>query len=99
VVVWAVEGLRSALDSGQVADGRRIGATGAFDPVFDGRRLTFARSGETFTDDGTGSTWNVLGEAVAGPLAGARLSPVEHVDTFWFAWAAFHPDTRIATDS
>jgi hypothetical protein len=37
----------------------------------------------------------VLGEAVAGPLAGFQLTPVDHVDTFWFAWAAFHPTTRI----
>ena len=44
----------------------------------------------------TGSRWNVLGQAVDGPLAGARLAPVEHLDTFWFAWAAFHPSTRIA---
>jgi hypothetical protein len=33
--------------------------------------------------------------AVDGPLAGAQLRRVEHLDTFWFAWAAFHPDTRL----
>lgn len=96
VVVWSVEGLRSALDTREITRGRTIGATGAFDPVLDGRRLSFTRtpSGE-FTDAETGSTWNVLGQAVNGPLTGARLDPVEHVDTFWFAWAAFHPGTRI----
>jgi hypothetical protein len=96
-VVWAVAGLRSALDTGRIAEGRQVGATGAFDPVLDGRPLSFTRGGPaTFTDTETGSTWNVLGEAVDGPLAGARLRPVDHVDTFWFAWAAFHPDTRLA---
>ncbi len=96
VVVWSVAGLRSALDTDQIAEGRAVGATGAFDPVLDGRRLRFTRTGDDrFTDAETGSTWNVLGQAVGGPLAGARLDPVEHVDTFWFAWAAFHPDTRI----
>ena len=49
-----------------------------------------------FRDHATGSTWDVLGNATAGPLAGARLTPVEHVDTFWFAWAAFLPETRVA---
>jgi len=97
VVVWSVAGLRSALDTSQIAEGRTIGATGAFDPVLDGRRLTFTRtSPDRFTDAETGSGWTLLGEAVDGPLAGARLDPVDHVDTFWFAWAAFHPDTRIA---
>ena len=96
VVVWAIDGLRSALDAGQIAEGRQVGATGAFDPALDGRQLSFTRDGDTFVDTPTGSTWNVLGEAVDGPLAGSRLQPVEHVDTFWFAWAAIHPDTRIA---
>lgn len=40
--------------------------------------------------------WNICGLAVSGPLAGSQFDPVDHTDTFWFAWAAFHPDTRIA---
>jgi len=95
VVVWAVEGLRSPLDDRQVEEGRPVGATGAFDPVVDGQRLRFTRQGEHFIDDATGSRWNVLGEAVDGPMAGEQLEPVDHLDTFWFAWAAFHPTTRI----
>ncbi|MDK3256728.1 DUF3179 domain-containing protein [Blastococcus capsensis] len=96
VVVWAVEGLRSPLDEQRVHQGRPVGATGAFDPVVDGNHLRFSRDGDHFVDAGTGSRWNVLGQAVDGPLAGTRLEPVEHLDTFWFAWAAFHPATRIA---
>jgi hypothetical protein len=97
VVVWSVGGLRSALDTSRITEGRTVGATGAFEPVLDGRRLHFRRDGaDRFVDTETGSTWDVLGEAVAGPLAGSRLTPVDHVDTFWFAWAAFHPSTRIA---
>ena len=38
---------------------------------------------------------DVLGRAVAGPLKGAQLTPVEHLDTFWFAWVTFHPDTEL----
>jgi hypothetical protein len=97
VIVWAVGGLRSALDTSRIAEGRTVGATGAFDPVLDGRRLAFRREGtDRFVDAETGSSWTILGEAVAGPLTGSRLTPVDHIDTFWFAWAAFHPTTRIA---
>jgi hypothetical protein len=96
VVLWAVEGLRSALDTADITEGRAISATGAFIPQADGRQLTFAAAGEeTFRDEQTGSTWDVLGRAVDGPLAGTRLEPAGHVDTFWFSWAAFHPETRV----
>ena len=50
------------------------------------------------TDAETGSTWNASGEAIAGELAGARLEPVPIIDTFWFAWAAFHPDVRLVVE-
>ena len=52
------------------------------------------RDGE-FTDAETGSAWNILGQATAGPLAGQRLTPVVHGAHFWFAWAAFRPETTI----
>jgi hypothetical protein len=96
VVVWAVEGLRSALDTADIDQGRAIAATGAFDPTVDGRRLSFTAADEqTFRDEETGSTWDVLGRAVDGPLEGSRLELAESVDTFWFSWAAFHPKTRV----
>jgi hypothetical protein len=57
--------------------------------------LTFRREGDDIVDEQTGSRWNVLGQAIAGPLAGAQLVPIVHGDHFWFAWAAFKPDTLI----
>jgi hypothetical protein len=42
-----------------------------------------------------GSTWNILGSAVAGPPAGAKLERIVHQVHFWFAWAAFKPNTLI----
>ncbi len=66
-----------------------------FEAELDGRRLSFDRVVEGFVDEQTGSLWNVLGEAVEGELAGRQLLRVAHVDTFWFAWAAFLPDTEI----
>jgi hypothetical protein len=88
-------GTASALDAGRIADGDDIGATGVFLPVVEDRALTFTANDAGFVDDQTGSTWNLLGQAVDGPLAGSRLEPVPHVDTFWFAWAAFRPDTVV----
>ncbi len=96
VVVWLEPGTASALDEFSVDGGRDVGATGVFNPVVDGRPLIFEAAEDGFRDRETGSTWDVLGNATGGPLAGSTLTPVEHVDTFWFAWAAFLPETRIA---
>jgi hypothetical protein len=95
LVVWVKPGTASALDAASLAAGRDVGATGVFVPVARGRELSFQRTGDGFVDNQTGSRWNVLGHAVAGPLTGAALEPVVHVDTFWFAWGSFLPDTRI----
>jgi hypothetical protein len=99
VIVWEKDGTASALDSAAVAGGRDVGATGAFSPYVDGRLLHFQTSGNGFIDAETESRWNILGTAVSGPLAGHSLRAVEHVDTFWFVWAAFLPSTRVVTAS
>ena len=43
----------------------------------------------------TGTRWTMEGLAVAGPLTGQRLTRARQVIAYWFAWAAFHPDTGI----
>ena len=63
----------------------------------DGRLLTFEFADGAFRDQETGSVWNLSGRAQSGPLAGAQLPPVLHGSPFWFAWAAFHPQTRLVT--
>ncbi|MEX1171661.1 MAG: DUF3179 domain-containing protein [Chloroflexota bacterium] len=98
VVVFWTPGTASALDAAAIADGRDAGATGVFLPVADGQRLTFRRDGgrdAPITDAETGSAWSITGRATSGPLAGAQLEPVVHGDHFWFAWAAFEPDTEL----
>ena len=72
-----------------------VGATGVFDPTVDGEKLTFSKEGDSIVDDQTGSTWNILGQAVDGPLSGQQLESIVHGDHFWFSWAAFKPDTLI----
>jgi hypothetical protein len=97
VTIWHRPGLASSLDAAQVADGDDVGAVGAFFPETDAGPATFARDDAgNFVDDRTGSTWNILGEAVAGAAAGERLEPVTHVDTFWFAWSTYRPSTLLA---
>lgn len=96
LTVWWTPGTNSALDSGQITDGNDIGATGVFVSVIDGQDLTFTASGNRFVDNQTGSTWNLLGRAIDGPLSGRQLKSVIHVDTFWFAWSTFQPDTELA---
>ena len=95
IVLWHRPGQRSALDDDAIGAGPDIGTVSAFDPQLDGRTLSFTPQGTGFRDGQTGSTWNVLGEATAGPLKGHRLRPVTHLDTFWFAWVAFQPGTRL----
>ena len=95
VVVFWQPGTASALDTADIASGDDVGATGVFVPVVDGQELTFAATDAGFVDDQTGSTWNLLGSAIAGPLAGEQLEAIAHVDTFWFAWGAFRPDSAV----
>ncbi len=96
LVVFWTPGTASALDTEKIPKGADVGATGVFSPVVDGEALRFTPEGDdTFVDDATGSRWNVLGTAVAGPLAGEQLEPAAHDDTFWFVQYAFRPDTRV----
>jgi hypothetical protein len=99
LAVFHTSGTSSALGAGTIAEAEDVGATGVFDPNLDGQKLTFQRDGETIVDAETGSTWNILGQAIDGPLAGEQLEPIVHGDHFWFSWAAFKPDTIIYSAS
>ncbi len=94
-VLWSA-GTASAVDAGSISEGRDVGSSVVFDRRLDGHVLTFeAKGGGRFTDRETGSEWSPVGLAERGPLKGSRLTPVAHGNHFWFAWAAFKPDTRI----
>jgi hypothetical protein len=95
LVVFHESGTSSALDTREIADGRDIGATGVFKPEVNGERLSFTVKDNRITDRNTGSTWDIFGRAIEGPLRGAQLEPVVHGDHFWFAWAAFKPETIV----
>jgi hypothetical protein len=94
VIFWKA-GQASALDEGILQDGRDVGSVGVFSSIVDGQSLRFDTVGDQFVDDETGSVWLISGEAVSGPLEGSRLERVEHLDTFWFSWSTYQPDTTL----
>jgi hypothetical protein len=63
-----------------------------YDRQVGGRTLTFRLDGAGLVDQETGTAWEpTTGEAVSGPLAGQRLSPLAAVVAFRDAWLGFHP--------
>lgn len=95
VVLWS-PGTASALDAADIARAKDVGAAAAFEATLDEQVLSFtAEAPGRYRDDQTGSLWDVFGRAVEGPLSGSSLQPVVHTTEFWFAWAAFQPETTI----
>jgi hypothetical protein len=70
-----------------------------------GRVLTFDvqgvwRRNMVMRDRETGTIWqHATGEAIAGPLAGAALTPLGGTLTVWSAWQRDYPHTHVAEDS
>jgi len=97
IVVFFQSGVASALGDYVIDNARDIGTAGMYHATVDGEVLHFSANSHdgSFTDDETGSTWNAFGEAIAGELAGSQLNWVHAFPHFWFAWAAFHPDTEV----
>ena len=84
------------MDNSTIASGRNVGSSSAFSPELGGRNLTFEPTGDgLFRDRETRSTWNLSGQATAGPVAGAQLTEIVHGNHFWFAWGVFRPETEI----
>lgn len=88
-------GAASALDAASIAGSRDVGSAAVFDANLNGRKLTFGVEGNRIVDAETGSVWSILGSALDGELAGESLTPLVHGNHFWFAWAAFKPDTLL----
>lgn len=96
VTVWWTPGQASVLGSRRVEDGRELGQAVVYVAQHDGDPLTFEPTGGgRFADHQTGSTWDLRGRAVDGPLLGAELEPVPRDDVLWFAWAVYRPLTTV----
>ncbi|MCH7739103.1 MAG: DUF3179 domain-containing protein [Chloroflexi bacterium] len=75
------------------------GASTAFFRELGDRTLTFRLDGDgVIRDEQTGSGWDRFGLATSGELEGEELVSVIHGDHFWFAWAAFKPDTALIVE-
>jgi hypothetical protein len=94
LVIWK-PGTLSALDQRKIRASRAVGAAVGFSRRLGERLLTFRVRDDRIVDRQTGTTWDVFGRAVAGPLVGERLPGIHALDSFWFDWAAFHPDTEL----
>ncbi len=94
-VIFFEQGVVSVLDHERIANSRDVGAVGVFCTELEGRRLSFGRKEGRIVDRQTGSVWNILGQAIDGPLAGKRLTGVSHGVYFAFAWLVFNPRGEI----
>ena len=73
-MVFFTKGTLSGLDGSVIAASRDVGAGVVYSRVVDGRELTFEANGDLFVDKQTGTIWNILGQAIEGPLAGQPWS-------------------------
>jgi hypothetical protein len=93
-VFWS-PGTASALDAALIADGNDVGTAVSYRRRLNDSVLTFFYDGKNIVDNETGSTWDILGNAISGELTGNHLEPVISVNHFWFSWVAFRPETRV----
>ena len=96
LVVVVDPGVSSPLDAETVDGGFDQGAAAVYVNEIAGTSLDLSRTGDGFVDAVTGVTFDVFGVAIDG--SGLELESVEHLDTFWFAIAAFEPGARIVVD-
>ena len=79
----------------------------AFSSAVNGQMLNFGVSGLLYNSDvllydrNTGSLWSqIMGQAISGPMAGQRLTPLAISHTTWRAWLAQHPGSAVlSTDT
>lgn len=90
-------GTASPLDRAEVAAGYDQGAVGVFVDEFEDAPLDLSRTPDGFLDATSGVTFDIFGRALDG--SDRRLAPVEHLDTFWFAIAAFDAGTVLVGES
>lgn len=84
----------SELDNRTLFDARHIGRFSAFEAS--GGAFTPVRDGTGVFSDETGTVWDMLGNAVDGTGAGARLTPVTHYTSFWFSASGNYPALELS---
>ena len=96
VAIWQ-PGATSALDAASIDRSRDVGMAALFERTVGEQALTFEAVDGEIVDVETGSRWNIFGTAIAGELAGAQLRQINAFPHFWFAWAAFYPETLLVS--
>ncbi len=100
LVALHVAGSSAAFDGVDVNTGTDIGQIGVFVSELNGEALVLNQTADgSLFEDQLGNQWNIFGQAVSGPDAGESLEQIPHLDVFWFAWAAYQPDTVIIGQS
>lgn len=96
IVVFWQAGAVSALDAADIDSSRDVGMALMFDRrLASEETLTFRYDDGAFVDNETESRWNFFGEATDGLLADKSLTQMNAFPHFWFAWAAFYPETAL----
>ena len=96
IVIFFQTGVASALGDSVIDNAADLGTAGMYQATLNGQVLDFrANDDGSFSDVQTNSTWNAFGEATAGQLVGQELTWIHAFPHFWFAWAAFHPETEV----
>ena len=95
LVVFHIDGAKSALDARRISQSKESGSTGVFSRRVKDKVLTFEFNNGKIRDNETGSRWSITGTAVEGPMKGAQLERLTYGDYFAFAWLAFRPDSII----
>lgn len=95
VIFWK-DGAASALDASDIDSSKDVGMALMYSStLFSDKTLTFRYEDGLFRDNETDSIWNIFGEATGGSMKGAVLDQLDAYPHFWFAWAAFYPDTLL----
>ncbi len=97
IVAFWESGVYSALDDRVIDNSVDVGTAALFNrELSDGTVLTFSTDADgNIVDDQTSSVWNAFGQATTGELEGTQLRQMLGAPHFWFAWAAFQPETAV----
>ena len=94
VVFYESRGL-SNLDTFKLEESRSVGTASVFVPHVGDQDLTFEFRDDGFMDRETGSRWNMLGQAISGPLEGEALPFLFNNQGLWFYLAASQENITI----
>lgn len=73
----------------------RLNVVRVFDRTVWNTPALFRMEGKNLVDVDSKSVWSFDGVALSGNLKNARLEEMMGINAFWFAWAAFHPETLL----